>query len=193
MQNKLARESPPLERNGPGNSLAPYIIGTLFMTGVTAFFWVARGRDHPVLGLVVAAWTFGLGPVLAAPVMLSLPARWFYVPTGERVLHRILGVEAFGWFLDHVGWNRHVALPMRGFKGTRGALRALELSARASASAHGACFVIHIILAAIALFTQHAWGALWIMAPAIVVHLYPVLLQRSIILRLQPILAKAGG
>jgi hypothetical protein len=180
-----------LKREWQRDGLAPYRIGTLFMTGLVIFCWVARGPDHPVYGLVVVGWTLVLGPVLA-PTMLRLPARWFCVPAGEHILHRMLGVGVFGWLLDCSGWNRHVALPMRGFNGTRAALGSLELSVRAAASAHAACFVVHIILAALALFSGYSWAALWILLPGVVVHLYPVLLQRSIMLRLQPLLDKSG-
>jgi hypothetical protein len=48
-------------------------------------------------------------------------------------------------------------------------------------------------LAAVALFTGHPWGALLILLPGVVLHLYPVLLQRSIMLRLQPLLDKSGS
>jgi hypothetical protein len=164
------------------------MIGTLFMAGMLIFCWFVRGPDHPVYGLLVVSWTLVLGTVVAGPVMLRLPAWWFCVPPGERVLHRILGVGVFGWLLDGCGWNRHVALPMRGFNGTKAGLRSLELSVRASASGHGACFAIHMLFAAFALFTGHLWGALWILLPGVPVHLYPVLLQRSIMLRLQPLL-----
>ena len=169
------------------------MIGSLFMAGMLVFCWIVRGPDHPVYGLLVAGWTLVLGTVLAIPLVLRLPASWFRVPPGERVLHRILGVQGFGWLLDHCGWNRHLALPMRGFNGTRAALPRLELSVRASASAHGVCFVIHILFAAFALFTGHPWGALWILLPGVIVHLYPVLLQRSVMLRLQPLLDKSSS
>jgi hypothetical protein len=169
------------------------MIATLFMSGILIFFWLDRGPDHPFYGLLVVGWTLNLGPLVAAPVMLRLPAGWFYVPAGERVLHRMLGVGVFAWLLDRSGWNRHVALPMRGFNGARAALGALELSVRGSASAHGACFVVHMVFAALALFTGHPWGALWILAPGVIVHLYPVLLQRSIMLRLQPLLARQSA
>lgn len=168
------------------------MIGTLVMSGVVVFFWTARGPDHPAFGLIVASWTLILGPVVAAPVMLHIPSRWFRVPAGEHTVHRLLGVGAFGWLLDRSGWNRHVALPMRGFKGSRKALRALELSLRGSASAHAACFATHLVLAALALFSGHPWGALWILLPGVIVHLYPVLLQRSIMLRLQLLFDKPG-
>jgi hypothetical protein len=100
----------------------------------------------------------------------------------------MLGVGAFNWLLDRSGWNRRVAIPMRGFKGTKASLRTLELSVRAGASAHAACFVIHLGLAAFALFTGHRWGAFWILLSGVIFHLYPVLLQRSVMLRLQPLL-----
>ena len=128
---------------------------------------------------------------MAGPVIQLLPRHWFRVPAGERVLHRALGVGIFGWLLDRSGWNRHLALPMRGFNGTRAGLASLEGSVRGGASAHGTSFAIHTLLAALALFTGYPWGALWILWPGVVLHLYPVLLQRSIMLRLQPLLDKA--
>jgi len=64
---------------------------------------------------------------------------------------------------------------------------------RGAASAHGTSFAVHTMLAAVALFTGHQRGALWILLPGVVVHLYPVLLQRSLMLRLQPLLDKPGS
>jgi hypothetical protein len=169
------------------------MIGAVCMAALLVYCWFARGPDHPVYGLLVVSWTFVLGPLVAGPVMLRLPARWFCVPAGEHRLHRMLGVELFSWMLHRSGWNRRVALAMRGFDGTRASLRSLESSLRGSASAHGACFAVHILFAAFALFTGHRWGALWILLPGVIVHLYPVLLQRSIMLRLQPLLDKPGA
>ena len=63
---------------------------------------------------------------------------------------------------------------------------------RFTASAHGTGFAIHVVLAVLALFTKRPWSAaLWMLLPGVVVHLYPVLLQRSIMLRLQPLLDKS--
>jgi hypothetical protein len=106
----------------------------------------------------------------------------------------MLGVPIFGWLLDRSGWDRIVGKSMRGFDGTRASLPSLEGSLRGNVSAHGACFAIHVLLAVFALFTKHPWrGALWMLLPGVVVHLYPVLLQRSIMLRLQPWLDKSGS
>jgi hypothetical protein len=141
----------------------------------------------------VVGMTFALGPAVAAPVMRRVPRQWFRVPPGERVLHRLLGVGILGWLLDVSGWNRHVLGSMRGFSGRRDGLASLEQGVRSSASAHGVCFAIHVFLAVLALFGRHPWsGALWMLLPGVVVHLYPVLLQRSIMLRLQPLLDKTG-
>jgi hypothetical protein len=142
----------------------------------------------------IVGTTFALGPAVAAPVVRRGPPQWFRVPPGERVFHRILGVEIFAWVLDVSGWNRVVAGPMRGFSGRSADLPSLEQSLRANASAHGTCFVIHVLLAVLALFSRHPWnGALWMLLPGVVVHLYPVLLQRSLMLRLRPLLNKTSA
>jgi|SRR5581483_4196625 len=104
----------------------------------------------------------------------------------------MLGVGVFGWLLDVSGWNRHVLEPLRGFTG-KSAVHSLEQSVRAAVVSHGICFAIHIILTVLALFSRHPWSAaLWMLLPGVVVHLYPVLLQRSLMLRLQPLLDKTA-
>ena len=46
-----------------------------------------------------------------------------------------------------------------------------------------------MVLAVLAFFTEHPWsGALWMLLPAVIPHFYPVFMQRSILLRLQPLL-----
>jgi len=168
-----------------------YRLVLLFYAMHLTVFWFVLGPSNPWYAVGVVGGTFILGPVVAAPVMRIVPRQWFRVPTCERVLHRILGVGIFGWLLDVSGWNRHVAEPMRGFSGKRAGLPSLEQSVRGNVSAHGACFAIHVLLAVLALFSRHPWSAaLWMLLPGVAVHLYPVLLQRSIMLRLQPLLDK---
>ena len=83
---------------------------------------------------------------------------------------------------------------MREFSGTNAGLASLEQHARAGAIAHGICFAIHVVLAVFALSTKHPWsGAFWMLLPAVIPHFYPVLLQRSILLRLQPLLDNAAA
>lgn len=176
-----------------------YWFAMLVTGGGLAFLWFAveEGPDHPVYGLLVTAWVFVLTPGVAIPAVMLvtrfLPRDWFRVPASERVLHRMLGVGVFAWILERSGYNRRVVRPLRRFDGTRAGLAALEHSALGGIIAHGACFAIHLLIAAVAFYTGHRWGALWILLPGVVLHLYPVLLQRSIMLRLQPSLDKSGS
>jgi hypothetical protein len=171
-----------------------YRLILLFFAVYLTVFWFVLGPSNPWYAVGVVGVTFSVGPAVAAPVMRRVPRQWFRVPTGERVLHRIVGVGIFGWLLDVSGWNRLVAKPMRGFSGRRTSLRSLEQGVRGNVSAHGTCFAIHILLSVLALFSRHPWSAaLWMLLPGVVVHLYPVLLQRSIMLRLQPLLDKTGS
>jgi hypothetical protein len=168
-----------------------YRLALLFFATYLTVLWFVSGPSNPWYAVMVAWGTCSLEPAVAAPIMRRAPRQWFRVPTGERVLHRIVGVGIFGWLLDVSGWN-HLIKRMRGFSGKRGLL-SLEQHARAGAIAHGICFAIHALLAVLALFNRHSWsGALWMLLPGVVVHLYPVLLQRSIMLRLQPLLDKTA-
>lgn len=170
-----------------------YRLILLFFGAYQTVFWFVLGPSNPWYAVGLVGTTFALGPALAGPVMKRVPRRWFRVPSSEHVLHRMLGVGLFGRLLEVSGWNRVVAKPMRGFSGTRAGLASLEQSVRGNISAHGGCFAVHVVLAIFALFSRHPWrGALWMLVPAIVVHLYPVLLQRSIMLRLQPLLDQCG-
>jgi hypothetical protein len=174
---------------------------SLFFAVYITVFWFVLGPASKVAGagtpwyaVSVACGTFGL--VVAVPVqavMRRVPRQWFRVPAGERLLHRILGVGVFGRLRDVCGWN-HLIETLRGFSGKRAGLPSLEQSVRAAAVSHGICFAIHVLLAVLGLFTRHPWSAAaWMLLPGVVVHLYPVLLQRSIMLRLQPLLDKTGS
>jgi hypothetical protein len=178
------------------------LIYLLFLAMYITLFWFVLGPASKVAGVttplyaVSVAWgTCALGVAVPAPALMQrVPRQWFRVPAGERVLHRFVGVGVFGWLLDVSGWNRYVLEPQRGFSGKRAGLLSLEQSVRGAAVAHGTCFAIHVFLATLALFSRHPWSAaLWMLLPGVVVHLYPVLLQRSIMLRLQPLLDKTGS
>lgn len=133
--------------------------------------------------------TANLG-VAAIPIALRVPERWYRVPRGERFLHLLLGVPAFAWLLDRSGWNRNVALPMRQYKITKAGLPLLLENIHAAEGAHAIAFIPHLALTLFALATGHAWGALWLLVPGVVLHLYPALLQRWMTLRVAPLLRR---
>jgi len=177
------------------------LIYVLFWATYITVFWFILGPASKLAGAttpwyaVSVAWaTSALVVVVPAPgVMRHMPRQWFHVPTGERVIHRVLGVGVFGRLLDLTGWNRRVLKPLRGFSGKKTGLLHLEQGVQASAVSHGICFGIHVVLAVLALFSRHPWkGAAWMLLPGVPIHLYPVLLQRSTMLRLQPLLEKMG-
>jgi ubiquinone/menaquinone biosynthesis C-methylase UbiE len=166
----------------------------LLMAVCAAVCWRTVGP-----GSFWAAWTVAWGTASLVPtlptrgILRRVPRRWFRVTAGEGVLLRLLGVGVFAWLLYASGWNRRVVEPLRGFSGTKSGLAWLEQSARQSVVAHGICFAIHAVLAVLALFARHPWrGALWMLLPGVVLHLYPVLVQRLLTLRLQPLLDKRG-
>jgi hypothetical protein len=166
----------------------------LFLAAYLTVLWGVLGPSNPWYALMVAWGTCSLQPAMGAVIAGRTPRRWFRVPPGERVLHRIAGVGIFGRLLEVSGYNGRIVDPLRRFSGTRAGLFSLEQNVRAGGITHGICFAIHVVLALLALFGRDPWkGALWMLLPAVVVHLYPVLLQRSILLRLQPLLDKTGS
>jgi hypothetical protein len=170
-----------------------YRLALLFFAMYLTAFWFVSGPSNPGYALMVTWGTCSLEPAVAFASMRRVPRQWFRVPAGERLLHHIVGVGIFGWLLDVSGWNRLIK-PMREFSGNKAGLLSLEQHARAGAIAHGICFAIHVLLAVLALFGRHSWSAaLWMLLPGVVVHLYPVLPQRSIMLRIQPLLDKTGS
>jgi Glycosyl-4,4'-diaponeurosporenoate acyltransferase len=169
--------------------LVVYMFGAIGMAGLLIFCWLKRGPDHPVYGILVASWTLVVGPLIATPAVQRIPRHWFRVSESEAWFHRLLGVGFFRPLLVRSGWERFVH--QRIFRPTKDGLLPLEFSLRANASAHGTCFVIHLVLAVLILLVGHRWGALWILLSGVFVHFYPVLLQRSIMLQLQPLLSRA--
>jgi len=142
-----------------------------------------HGPDHPVYALLVVSRTLFLGPALGDSAM-RLPPRWFRVPQGERVLHRILGVGILGGLLGRSGYNRSFVHPGWDRWAT------MPAQVQGGCGARGARFAIQTILAVLALLTGHRWGAFGLVVPGVLVHLYPALLQRLILLRMQPLLEK---
>ena len=111
----------------------------LVWTFVVTVVWFARGPDHPLVALFTSIGTFALTPGVAVPLVQRLSVRWYEVPAGERLLHRMLGVGFFGRLLERSGWNRNNAYLSTSLTRTRLPLRAD--AARGGIAAHGFCFL----------------------------------------------------
>lgn len=176
-----------------------YWLSMLVMAVVisSGWFFSKMGPGHPSFAILLTVWTSMLTPGVAIPavrvLMRLFPRHRFRVPAGERALHFILGVAIFGWLLQRSGYHRRVVHPLRGFNGTKAGLQALEQSVLGGLIAHGVLFFVHLLLSLAALLAGYAWGALWIITPGVVLHFYPVMLQRSIMLRLQPLLDRTSS
>lgn len=157
--------------------------GALLVAG-----WYAVGADHPVYAAVVAGTTLPLGASTGDAVARRLPESWMQVSSTERAWHRRLGVGPFARLLELVGWNRVVA-GMREFDGTRAALPRLHRAVRGSLAGHGIGLLVHVVLSVVALPAGHPWGSLWILLAGLPLHLWPMLLQRSTLWRLQKLRA----
>ena len=107
-----------------------YWAAVLFSAGMAVFIWLALGPSDPLTAVTVTGATLVLGFGVAAPVMRRVPRHWFRVPAGERVLHRMLGVDIFRWLLERSGWERYVH--KREFHTTRAGLPGLEVGLRSN-------------------------------------------------------------
>jgi len=172
-----------------------YRLAVLLMTLLVPFSWFTMGPGNLAFAIQVIGWTFVLDPVLIDLVGRFMPDSWFHVPKGERVIHRLLGISVFSHLLELSGWNKVIVRPIlraeRYRPGTKASLAVRANSARRGGGAHAICFALHVLLAAATISAGHPWNALWVLLPGVMVHLYPTLLQRSILLRLQPLLDRA--
>lgn len=163
-------------------------VGTLvLLCAVAAYGWNAIGPDNPIYAVMITCGTFGLGPWIGKPLERRAPGDWFRAHPVERQPLLLLGVPAFGRLLEASRWNRMVADPMRDFGGSRDDLPDLERHLRGTMGAHGVSFLIHLLLSLAATATGHLAGALWLLLPGVILHLYPTLLQRWISLRIHPL------
>lgn len=181
----------PDHRPSPSGKLRDGLSGGIAMLLICAaavYGWIAIGPGNPAYAIMISAATFGLGPWLGKLTEHYVPSRWFRTHPGERPRLRFLGVPAFGRLLERSGWNRVIADPMRDFDGTRADLPNLERHLQGAMSAHGTAFIVHLVLSLLATVVGHLWGALWLLLPGLVLHLYPVLLQRWVRLRVDPLL-----
>lgn len=152
-----------------------------------AFVWIAVGPDSLFFAVVMFGCSFGSSAIFI-PFGHSLPSGCYEVPRSERRLHRALGVPIFATLLELSGWNRFVIEPARKLRVDRASMHQLRISVRGAMGLHALCFAAHLPLALLALVTGHFTAVLWIMVPGVILHLYPVLLQRAMLLRLEPLL-----
>lgn len=149
-------------------------------------------------GFGTLAWAWGLH-LLLMPWMLAVEARvslpyeggWYRVRSWEPRLYRRLGVLGFMRLLRRVGWER-ANRQAKKFDGTRTSLVAYERGTRSSEFNHAALGLVGFGLFGGAAALR-AWDtAAWLLAVNMVLHVYPVMLQRTMRARVQGLLRSAG-
>ncbi|GHF92781.1 hypothetical protein GCM10017783_00760 [Deinococcus piscis] len=129
---------------------------------------------------------------LMAAAEFALPGRLpdaagplrFTVSGHHGALYRRLGVGHFGRLLERTGWNTLVR-SARGYGGGRGGLPQLAEQTWRSELGHVWALLTALALSAVLLCLHMPETALWLVALAAPLHLYPALLQRHIRARIQ--------
>ncbi|QLG13138.1 hypothetical protein HLB42_19665 (plasmid) [Deinococcus sp. D7000] len=121
---------------------------------------------------------------LLAVTKPALREGFFTVKSWEAPLYRRLGASAFDTLLRLVGWER-LRRGARGFSGTRASLARLDRATREAEYSHLLLALICLGLAVGAFLLRAADAGGWLLLTAVPVHLYPVMVQRSLRWRLQ--------
>jgi hypothetical protein len=158
-------------------------LGALAVAGLS---WLAGHLPGP--GGFAFAWTVHFCLMAWMAVSLDaiqprLESGWYRVHPREFAFYRALGAFAYMRLLRRIGWER-LMKEKRSFKGTRATLAGLERDTRMSECGHLILAVIGTVLAVVAVALD-AWGAAaWLFGLNVVLHLYPVMLQRAMRARL---------
>lgn len=146
--------------------------------GLTVAGWFAIGPDHLAYAVVVQGGFLFLG-LLATPRWADVGRSRYRVARLEPAVYRWLGVWLFNRILTTIGWNRAVRAMRDDLDAgdrKRRTLRGTELSETGHVLAGAAT----VLLAVVAVLSSHVHGALQILLVGVVVHGYPIMLQRTV-------------
>ncbi|WP_091105929.1 hypothetical protein [Micromonospora citrea] len=152
--------------------------GALFGYGF-AFAWVV----HFASMAWITGWIRQAQPALSG-------GHWRVRPW-EPALYRRLGVWWYARLLRRLGWER-VVRDQRSFDGGRSGLAALARDTRRSEFAHQMLAFLGLGLAGAALLLGARGAAGWLAVLTVLLHVYPVLLQRALRARVERAAATAA-
>ncbi|WAP50600.1 hypothetical protein OL239_11205 [Arthrobacter sp. ATA002] len=159
--------------NGQAGSAA---LGLVFGLGLTVAGWFAIGPDHLVYAVVVQG-AFLFMALLAGPALVDVARQRYRVSPVEPRIYILLGAEALRRLLGVVGWNRIIMQMRRTEQGASGKARFLR-GTEQSETGHLLGFSATAVLAIMAAATSHPRGAAQILLLGMILHLYPVMIQR---------------
>lgn len=144
--------------------------------------WFAIGPDHVVFALTLQGG-FLFMALLVGPALVDARRTRYQVRAFEPQLYALLGAEFVRRFLDAVGWNRLIGLMRHSERGTSMLARFLR-GTEQSETAHLIGAAATTVVAGIAVATTHLQGACQIIVVGLVIHGYPIMIQRIVRFRI---------
>ncbi len=165
-----------------GQQFGSVVLGVGIGAGLAGAGWRAIGPDHLVFAVVVQC-AFLFMALLVGPALVDVRRSRYRVRAVEPRIYTLLGADLLRRFLDVVLWNRIIRQMRRSERGTSGLSRFLR-GTEQSETAHlvgGAATVLLVITAVV---TSHPQGAAQILLVGVMLHGYPVLIQRIVRFRI---------
>lgn len=156
----------------PGSAAA----GLAFGLGLAVAGWFAIGPDHLVYAVVVQG-AFLFMALLTAPALVDVARRRYRVRPVEPRIYTLLGAEALRRLLGLIGWNRIIKEMRQTEQGASGTARFLR-GTEQSETGHLLGLSATAALAITAAATSHPRGTAQILLLGMILHLYPVMIQR---------------
>lgn len=153
-------------------------IGIIVAAGLTITGWNFIGPDHLVYAFVVQGGFTFLG-LLTGPLFVDTARRRYTVTDAEPRIYALLGADALRRLLGRIGWNSVIgSLREQGEGHTR--LSRLLRGTELSETGHTIAGVATLLLAAAAIGTAHLVGATQIILVGLLLHGYPIMIQRIV-------------
>lgn len=158
------------------------VTGLVVGIGLALACWFAIGPDHVVFALTLQGG-FLFMALLVGPALVDARRTRYQVRAFETKLYALLGAEFVRRFLDAVGWNRLIGQMRHSERGTSMLTRFLR-GTEQSETAHLIGAAATIVVAGIAVATTHLQGACQIIVVGLVIHGYPIMIQRIVRFRI---------
>lgn len=154
------------------------VLGLAFGLGIAISGWSAMGPDHLGYALVVQVGFMFTGLSLGPSLVDVARVRYRVAPVEPRVF-AFLGAGIVLRFLDAIGWSRVVARLRHG-RGEVPVPRQFVRGSELSETGHLIGLMATAVLVIIALAASYPRGAAQVLLVGLLLHAYPVMIQRML-------------
>ncbi|WP_394253481.1 glycosyl-4,4'-diaponeurosporenoate acyltransferase CrtO family protein [Arthrobacter pityocampae] len=163
---------------GRAHQTGSIVTGLAIGVGLAIAGWWAIRPDYLVFALSVQGGFLFMG-LLAGPALVDAGRSRYRVSAFEPRLYTLLGAELLRRVLDLVGWNRLIRQLRHSETGPSGLARFLR-GAEQSETAHLLGAAATLLLAVTAAVMGHTQGSGQILLIGMILHAYPVMIQRIV-------------